>query len=90
MRSVELGTVMEKRYEGDMHMGHCEMMFLKRDPLEKIVTEAGVSLHADVLVIDRSHKHEHDEGMGQGNHRGHVHKEGMKMDVETGEKESGY
>jgi hypothetical protein len=38
------GTVIEHRYNNLAHINHCEMMFLKRDPLDKIVTEAGVSL----------------------------------------------
>ncbi|KAK5949087.1 hypothetical protein OHC33_009828 [Knufia fluminis] len=60
-RARELGTVLEKRYDTDMHIGHCEMMFLKRDPLDKIVTEAGVSLHSDVLVVAKPEEHKHDQ-----------------------------
>ena len=53
------GTVIEKRYDNMGHLEHCEMMFLKRDDLDTIVTEAGVSLHSDVAVIAKRPGHEH-------------------------------
>ncbi|GIC88158.1 uncharacterized protein Aud_004549 [Aspergillus udagawae] len=59
------GTVIEHRYNNLAHINHCEMMFLKRDPLDKIVTEAGVSLHSDRIVIAKSHAHGSDH---EGNH----------------------
>ena len=49
--SAKAGTVVEKRYNNLAHLEHCEMMFLRRDPLDTIVTEAGVSLHSDVMVV---------------------------------------
>ncbi|KAE8152262.1 hypothetical protein BDV25DRAFT_138077 [Aspergillus avenaceus] len=51
------GTIIEHRYNNLAHLGHCEMMFLKRDPLDTIVTEAGVSLHSDVIVTVQKHGH---------------------------------
>ncbi|PLB38963.1 uncharacterized protein BDW47DRAFT_124894 [Aspergillus candidus] len=61
--AAERGTVIEKRYNRMGHLDHCEMMFLARDPLESIVTAAGVALHSDVLVVkggggDTDHDHE--------------------------------
>ncbi|PLB53272.1 hypothetical protein P170DRAFT_445064 [Aspergillus steynii IBT 23096] len=53
------GTVIEKRYDNLAHLEHCEMMFLKRDDLDTIVTEAGVSLHSDVAVVVKGAGHEH-------------------------------
>lgn len=42
---------LEARFDNDGHIGHCEMMFLKRDALENIVTGSGVSLNADVVNV---------------------------------------
>ena len=63
--AAERGTVIEKRYDQMGHLEHCQMMFLARDPLESIVTAAGVSLHSDVLVVkgggtNTDHGHDHD------------------------------
>jgi hypothetical protein len=60
------GTIIEHRYNNMAHLDHCEMMFLKRDPLGTIVTTAGVSLHLDVVVIAKKHGHghKHDEDPG--------------------------
>ncbi|KAJ9191080.1 hypothetical protein DTO164E3_8996 [Paecilomyces variotii] len=55
----EKGTTIEHRYNNLAHLDHCEMMFLKRDPLDKIVTEAGVALHSDRTVIAKAHGHDH-------------------------------
>ncbi|WEW55742.1 hypothetical protein PRK78_001175 [Emydomyces testavorans] len=69
------GITIEQRYDNLMHINHCEMMFLKRDPLDKIVTEAGVSLHSDRIVIAGKHRH-NQKGMGMGmvhNQHGNKH-----------------
>ncbi|KAE8386112.1 hypothetical protein BDV23DRAFT_187585 [Aspergillus alliaceus] len=55
--AIEKGTIIEHRYNNLAHLEHCKMMFLKRDPLDTIVTEAGVSLHSDVIVIAQKHDH---------------------------------
>ncbi|PIG85366.1 hypothetical protein AARAC_002814 [Aspergillus arachidicola] len=55
----EYGTIIEHRYDNLAHLEHCEMMFLKRDPLDTIVAEAGVALHSDVIVTAKKHKHDH-------------------------------
>lgn len=55
--STRMHTVIEKRYDSLAHLEHCEMMFLKRDPLDTIVTEAGVALHSDVMVVAKGHNH---------------------------------
>ncbi|KAB8238203.1 uncharacterized protein BDW43DRAFT_306889 [Aspergillus alliaceus] len=55
--AIEKGTIIEHRYNNLAHLEHCEMMFLKRDPLDAIVTEVGVSLHSDVIVIAQKHDH---------------------------------
>lgn len=68
--STKTGTVVENRYNNLAHLEHCEMMFLKRDPLDIIVTEAGVSLHSDVLVVSKSHDHDHNH-----DHPAHSHPE---------------
>ena len=57
--AVEQGTIIEHRYNNLAHLDHCEMMFLKRDPLDTIVTEAGVALHSDIIVTAKKHKHDH-------------------------------
>jgi hypothetical protein len=64
--ATEKGTTIEHRYNNLVHLDHCEMMFLKRDPLDTIVTEAGVSLHSDVIVIAQKHNHgdKHDDNPG--------------------------
>jgi hypothetical protein len=41
----------EHRFDTDGHLAHCEMMFLKRDKLERIATGSGVSLNADFIVV---------------------------------------
>lgn len=56
--AAEAGTVIEARYNNLAHINHCEMMFLKRDALDTIVTEAGVSLHSDRIVVAKKHGHE--------------------------------
>ncbi|KAE8381326.1 hypothetical protein BDV26DRAFT_278892 [Aspergillus bertholletiae] len=56
--AAETGTVIEARYNNLAHINHCEMMFLKRDTLDTIVTEAGVSLHSDRMVVAKKHGHE--------------------------------
>ncbi|KAB8234481.1 uncharacterized protein BDW43DRAFT_273278 [Aspergillus alliaceus] len=55
--AAEKGTVIEARYNNWAHIDHCEMMFLKRDPLDTIVTEAGVALHSDQMVVAKKHGH---------------------------------
>lgn len=55
------GTIIEKRYDNLAHLEHCQMMFLKRDALDTIVTEAGVSLHSDVAVVVKGGGHGHGE-----------------------------
>ncbi|KAE8345160.1 hypothetical protein BDV24DRAFT_171095 [Aspergillus arachidicola] len=59
--AAEMGTVIEARYNNLAHINHCEMMFLKRDALDTIVTEAGVSLHSDRMVVAKKHDHEGDK-----------------------------
>lgn len=59
--AAEMGTVIEARYNNLAHINHCEMMFLKRDALDTIVTEAGVSLHSDRMVVAKKHGHEGDK-----------------------------
>lgn len=41
----------EHRFNTDGHIRHCEIMFLKRDGLEDIVTGSGVSLNADIVNV---------------------------------------
>ncbi|OGM45096.1 hypothetical protein ABOM_006676 [Aspergillus bombycis] len=57
--AVEQGTIIEHRYNNLAHLDHCEVMSLKRDSLDTIVTEAGVALHSDVIVTAKKHKHDH-------------------------------
>ena len=68
--AASTGTVIEKRYDSLAHLEHCEMMFLKRDPLDTIVTEAGVSLHSDVMVVAKGNNHGHNH-----DHSAHSHPE---------------
>ncbi|KAA8647329.1 hypothetical protein EYZ11_004074 [Aspergillus tanneri] len=74
--AAEVGTVIEHRYNNMAHISHCEMMFLKRDPLDTIVTEAGVSLHSDRMVVAKKHGH----GDGHNGHDGH---NGYSMDKDN-------
>ncbi|GAB1199700.1 hypothetical protein APSETT444_009057 [Aspergillus pseudonomiae] len=71
--AAEMGTVIEARYNNLAHINHCEMMFLKRDALDTIVTEAGVSLHSDRMVVAKKH-----------GHKGHMHEGSDGMSEETG------
>ncbi|PGG99375.1 hypothetical protein AJ80_09371 [Polytolypa hystricis UAMH7299] len=61
-------VVVEQRYDTMAHIDHCEKMFLKRDPLDNMATEAGVSLHSDRLVVAAKHR--------DGSRLGHVGKHG--------------
>jgi hypothetical protein len=62
------GITIERRYDTLIHINHCQMMFLRRDPLDHIVTEAGVSLHSDRIVIGKKkHQHlQHDDSYNSG------------------------
>ncbi|KAB8077225.1 hypothetical protein BDV29DRAFT_153942 [Aspergillus leporis] len=67
--AAETGITIEARYNNLAHITHCEMMFLKRDPLDTIVTEAGVALHSDTMVVAKKHGHDHQENHeNHGNH----------------------
>lgn len=77
-KAAETGVTIEKRYDSLIHINHCEMMFLKRDPLDKMAAEAGVALHSDVAVVSKKmgqHKHDHHP------HEHHEHHEGMDMSM---------
>ncbi|KAK6066894.1 hypothetical protein SCUP234_11650 [Seiridium cupressi] len=45
--------LVEKRYDTLMHINHCKQMFLKRNSLDAIATEAGVALHSDEIHISK-------------------------------------
>ncbi|KAF7595379.1 hypothetical protein BBP40_006373 [Aspergillus hancockii] len=69
--ATETGITIEARYNNLAHINHCEMMFLKRDPLDTIVTEAGVALHSDTMVVAKKHSHGHDQHQNHESHESH-------------------
>ena len=56
VRAAETGITIEKRARGVGHVGHCEMMFKKRDALDDVVTGSGVSLNADLIPVPHKHR----------------------------------
>ena len=55
-RQKQTGVTLERRSNTYGHLGHCEDMFLLRDPLGFITTGSGVELNAE--LIPHPHKHE--------------------------------
>lgn len=53
-RSQKTGVTLPNMMNTYSHISHCTDMFLKRDPLDAIVTGSGVALNAD--IIPRKHK----------------------------------
>jgi hypothetical protein len=44
---------MERHYDKEGHIEHCEMLFLRRESLEEMITVAAVGLDGDELVLPK-------------------------------------
>ena len=55
VRAKDTGITIDKRSRGVDHVAHCEMMFMKRDALDAVVTGSGVALDADLLPVPHKH-----------------------------------